>query len=362
MTMTATKPSTNRFPRLMTIGSVYQPVSDYLDGLPQRPITDPLAPLDCYLIHLAIEFSPRRVVAVDLACEATWGAGAVVCLSNPHVSRVSARAGAWPVSPGRRLDQLIAEFAADAELPAAGAFTPIAVDEEDCWKTLATSLGGRDFPIVLLPSSAFSEPGDDVLSPLFDALPEAVVLVVGNGRIGDDRATRGLVGELHAAPNLDCWFLREHAPALISSGVVVVAAGTNRAAAEIVQRIETTFTTNYDFLTLVRDSCLYALERGIRGELDARHDDPASRIVDSALRREVVRESIQRLQNQIQRLELRVVQEENRPLAQSFLRRSARKVVHFGRQHRQVFAPNGSVRERMARSMLNMGRGAFRGN
>ena len=95
---------------------------------------------------------------------------------------------------------------------------------------------------------------------------------------------------------------------------------------------------------------------------DLRDDDPSSHIVDSALRREVVRESIQRLQSQIQRLELKVVQEENRPLAQSFFRRSARKVVHFGRQHRQIFAPNGSIRERVARSMVQMGRGAFRSN
>lgn len=193
MTMTATKASTNRLPRLMTIGSVYQPVLEFLDGMPQRPIVDPLPPLDCYLIHLAIEFSRRRVAVMDFACESTWGAGAVVCLSNPRVGRVSSRTGGWQVSPGRRLDQLITDFATDAELPAAAAFTSIDADDESVWNTFAASLRGRDDPIVLLPSSAFSDPGDDVLSPIFDAVPEAVVLIVGNGRIGEDPATRRMI-------------------------------------------------------------------------------------------------------------------------------------------------------------------------
>jgi hypothetical protein len=372
MTMTATKSSTKRFPRLMTIGSVYQPVFEFLDGLPQRPVEDPLSPLDCYLIHLAIEFVPRRVAVVDLACESTWGSGAVVCLSNPRVGRVSSRAGGWQVSPGKRLDQLIADYAADAELPGAAAFTSIDADDERFWNTSAASLWGRDDLIVLLPSSAFEGPGDDVLPPIFEAAPEAVVLIVGNGRIGEDSAARRLVAALHGSSNLNGWFLREHSPSLASSGLVVVADKGNHTAAEIVQRIESTFTTNYDFLTIVRDSCLYALERGIQGELDPnyvgprlldsllRDDDPGSPIIDSELRRDVARETIQRLQGRIRRLEAQVVQEENRPLAHSFMRRSARRVVHFGRRHRQVFAPTGSIRERMARSMIQMGRSTFR--
>lgn len=372
MNMTATKSSTIRLPRLTTIGSVHQPVAEFLEGLPLSPTDDPLAPLDCYLIHLAIEFSPRRVGVVDLACESTWGAGSVVCLSNDRVSRVFSRAGSWQVKPGKRLDQMIADFADEAELPGASAFASTDAGDEEFWTLVETSLRGRDFPIVLLPSSAFAEPGEDVLTPLFQAAPDAVVLVVGNGRVGDDPATRRLVAAVHDASDLRCWFLREHSPSLVTSGLVVVASRSNRSAGDIVQRIESTFTTNYDFLTLVRDSCLYALERGVRGELDPKHvgpklldsvfrdDDPASPIIDSELRRETARETIQRLQSQVKRLEVQVVQEENRPLAQSFVRRSARRVVHFGRRHRHVFAPNGSMRERVARSMVQMGRGAFR--
>lgn len=372
MTMTATKSSTKRLPRLMTIGSVYQTVLEFLDGLPQRPTEEPLSPLDCYLIHLAIEFSPRRVAVVDLACEATWGAGAVVCLSNTRVSRVTSRAGGWQVSPGKRLYQLIADYAADSELPGGVGFQSIDDDDEGFWSTFTASLRGRDDLIVLMPASAFGEPGDDVLSPIFEAAPGAVVLIVGNGRIGEDPSTRRLIAALHGSPDLNGWFLREHSPSLASSGLVVVAGRTNRSAVDLVQRIETTFTTNYDFLTLVRDSCLYALERGIQGELDPHHvgpklldsvlrdDDPGSPIINSELRREIARETIQRLQSKVKRLEVQVVQEENRPLAQSFMRRSARRVVHFGRRHRQIFAPTGSMRERMARSMIQMGRGTFR--
>jgi hypothetical protein len=371
-TMT-TKLSANRFPRLMTIGSVHRPVSDYLDGLPERPADEPLSPLDCYLIHLAVEFSPRRAAVLDLACEATWGASSVVCLANPRVARVSAQGGDLPIAPETRLDELISDFAAEAELPGADGFSTIRADAANVWSELVRSRVGRDFPIVLLPSSAFDESVVDILGPIFEALPEAVVLVLGNGRIGEDRSAQRLVGSLCASPGLSLWFLREHASALTSSGTAVVALRGNRFAQEIVGRIEKTFSTNYDFLTLVRQSCMYALEKGVRGELDARRvgpslidtaaqaDDPTSLIVESTLRREVVRETIQRLQDEVRRLELRLVQEENRPLTQSLLRRSARKVVHFGRRHRQIFAPKGSLRERMARSMLQMGRGAMAG-
>lgn len=366
--------TTHRFPRLMTIGSVYQPVAEYLDGLPRRPVEAPLNPLDCYLIHLAIEFCPGRAAAFDLACESTCGASTVATLSNTKVRGTSSRSGAWPVSPGRRLDEFIREFACDAKLPGAGTFAQLPVEDDDFWTSLAAQAGGRDTPLVLLPSSVFGEPGENPLAPLFEALPNAVALVLGAGRISESPATRRLIGAVHAAPGLRAWLLREHAHALASSSVVVVAGGSNRAAAAIVERIEAAFTTNYDFLALVRDSCLLALERGVRGEIDFRQpgpklldlkaaaDDPSTPMLDSVLRREVARESIHRLQGEVRRLELRLLQEENRPLAQSFLRRSARKVVHFGRRHRHIFAPKGSTRERIARSMLQMGRGALRAN
>ena len=182
-------------------------------------------------------------------------------------------------------------------------------------------------------------------------------MVLGLGRAGVDEAVEGLLRAAREGDGLEVRFLRDAASSLFEATTAILARGET--AADRSRRIADLFTTNYDFLAVLRDSCLYAIERGARSA----DKDAAGRIAAESSARYAKRgdfEDATHLQ--------RALREENERLSHELREARAwvragnpvlspvKKAVAFGRRHRGWIAPPGSLRERAARAALGVGK------
>ncbi len=358
------RPASASLPRILTIDRVYEPVAEYLaagDRIGDGPAATPTSPLDLYLVHLLVEFAGRSVVAADLAAGSTLGASTVALLANPRVRRVFVEQGRWPSPPdGARLHETVARFVEAREPERAGTLRT-AADVAAAIDALAAAIAPGEAAVAIVSASEFRDEGGSSATAFLERFPEGTVVVLGVGRPGVDRAVEGILREVRDGDGLEVRFLRDASSSLFEATAAVLARGAT--ADERARRVGELFATNYDFLAILRDSCLYAVERGSRAADEAE----AGRIAaatparfaskidfeDATHAHRALREENERLARELR--EARSWVRKGNPLLAP-----ARRVVAFGRRHRDWIAPAGSLRERAARRAIRVG-GRLRG-
>jgi hypothetical protein len=366
------------FSRIATIDSVYRPLERYLERFDPTPDGPGLlSPLDAYLLHLVVEFCPRPAFVADLACHATAGTSSVVCLSNPGVSRVGLAAPcAAPGPRGAGLGDLLGDFLADEGDPARRQAV-LALDRaEPPWAPIRAALAHHEQPLFLLDATEPDRDGIPQVAAILEEFPRALALVIGVGRAGECEAARRLVVACHERSPYRLRLLREAAAPLLESRLALVARRDCRFAAPLVRRIEQLFTTNYDFLNMLRDSCMYAVDRGIVERLDREIEELRSRIEPPCthpVEREIIERQnreieglrgciepllgeIDRRDRQIEGLRLQIDRECARPILKALVLQCGRRALSFGRRHRALLAPRDSRREKMVKSVMRFQR------
>ncbi len=183
------------------------------------------------------------------------------------------------------------------------------------------------------------------------------------GKAGECEAARRLVVACHERSPYRLRLLREAAAPLLESRLALVARRDCPFAEPLVRRIEQLFTTNHDFLTLLRDSCMYAVDRGIVERLDREIEDLRSRVERQDWEAEGVRARAEQLLGEVDRrdrliegLRLQIERECARPILKALVLQCGRRALSFGRRHRALLAPRESRREKMIRSVMRFQR------
>jgi hypothetical protein len=359
------------FPRISTIDSVYRPVEEFHQRLGESSDGDEaLAPLDAYLLHLILEFCPRPVLVADLACGRTSGTASVVCLSSKSVSQILGVTGA-PTEPRRlrHLSDLLAEIAGNRPGSGKPRFAHL-VEGESVHEMIRAELEPHELLLFLIDPASDSTPLGRDLDAILERYPEALILVLSVGKVGECETARVLAQSCRTGSPHRLWLLRETSGALLASQLAFVAGRADPVAPQIVLRLEQLFATNFDFLNLVHDSCMYAVEqanferavsqweeqlRRLTGECQQLEQGPRrlgeeNRRLGEENRR--LGEENRRLDEENRRLEVQLQHECTRPLVKDVILRLGRRIVHFGRRHRATVAPHGSVRDRLARKLM----------
>jgi len=354
-------------PRISTIDTVFRPVARYLEQAPYGSrVEEGLSPLDGYAIHLILEFCPGPVAAFDLASRATWGASTIACLANRRAAVVAVEEEESALPPrGDRLHEIVRRFAFEAELESREGLAVVS-RSDDPWSTIASNARRDAIPILLLPARFAASSSGEVVATFLDRFPDGLVVVLGLGKTSDDPDARAVIGLASMEGGPIVRLLRESAPSLHDCSIALISRAPNPIGADVATRIEQLFTTNYDFLTLVRDACLYAVERGVRGKgagldraaskLEGR-GGPVESLVDPGIHSEILLERSFRLQKQVQELELQLRREYERSIGKSLMLLPVRRVLAFGRRHRTTLAPRNSLRDRCARGLMKLYRG-----
>jgi hypothetical protein len=230
---------------------VYQPIEAYRDLLPaaEDPAHDPAArlqPLDAYLIHLMLNLLPHRPTLVDLAADATWGTTTVLGLTHPRVRTVRI-----PEPGGGRDYRFFLERYRTEYEPA-----PTATPE------LLTALSGTSRgQVFLLPADY--QATDSLIDHLQECLqtdPDGLIVVLGLKSVGHCGALQALLQACGDGSERRFWLLRELGDCLLSSQVGLIARRGNGVAEGVVKRLQQLYTTNFNFLNLVKKACLAAIQ------------------------------------------------------------------------------------------------------
>jgi hypothetical protein len=204
-------------------------------------------------------YQPIAPVVVDLTAAATLGAAAALCLTDPSVRRVTVPRG---VGGGWRF--ILSRFLKDRdpatvrELVEADGLTdsPATAVEPEYPALVLTALADRSGPELAAEVSRWLE-----------AVPRAVVMVLGLGEVGNCPGLAALVASCTGSSRLLA-LPRELAPALAGSRLAVVGRRSNPVVAEALFRTGRLFADNFRFLDLVRETCLAAVQK-------ASLDDPS---------------------------------------------------------------------------------------
>lgn len=354
-------------PRISTIDMVHQPLVEYLGRLPDSGRRGgPISPLDHYLLHLILEFQPRDIAALDLAGEATLGASTIALMAHPRASAILVEDAPWPFSPeGRGRLEVLRQFADSMELVGRRALSTIP-SSDDPWGGLEEPSHNGRVPMALLSASDPALDLESAVIEFFDRLPDGFLVVLGVGRIGREPIAGILARLATTATGGHFRLLREEAPSLFESSIAILHRDAAHGAADAVKRIGRLFTTNYDFLSTARNACLYALERGVRsgaangisGGQPTRDPGGGNALermtLDSGIEKEALRERNRRLEERVEELEELLRRECDRSFGKQLLIHPARKVLRWGRGRRSWLAPPNSLRERFARSLLQI--------
>jgi hypothetical protein len=108
------------------------------------------------------------------------------------------------------------------------------------------------------------------------------------------------------------------------------------------ERIESLFVTNYDYLDLLKEVCELRASsaRGRPSEASPTSPESITRGTSAAM----------------DRLLAELQQERTRPLFKAIPLQAGRRMAHFARKHRGWLAPPNSFRERLGKSLINLQR------
>ncbi len=200
-----------------------------------------LDPLDSLFVHLILELVPGFPVLVDLAAEPTGGASSVLGLAHPHVQRVLAVTGAVDRSLAalRGYVRGRAEELASLELVRRGDLS----DQLDGQARVVFLADVRDADPVAL--------ADD-LTGWLDVLPDALVLLLNTGPVGDCPALEVLQERCGRGSTRRLRLIRDLGEVLGASRMAVVARRDHPYADDVLLRLQLMYDGNHHFLDLIR--------------------------------------------------------------------------------------------------------------
>jgi hypothetical protein len=295
-------------PKLPSILTVYRPVEEYWRSFgPAGPnVEGVLGPFDALLAHLVLDLAPGFPVLVDLAAEPTAGASAVIGLNHPHVRRVvvAARAGS------READRAVAGLRGYALRFTPGLAPLDVIPIED----VPSNLSGQAQVVV----QADARGGDaselaDTLRLWLDELPDALVLVLGMGQVGECPMIEALLRLCSPDSGRRFRLFRELGEVLAASQLGMVARRDHPFVDEVVLRLRLLYDGNFQFLDLLKSASQAAMQatrvddevtrthplsRPLRAELDAlRREAEAANLAlaDMTEQRDQLRERVKDL-------------------------------------------------------------------
>jgi hypothetical protein len=238
-----------RFP-VPSIASVYRPIEEYWET--SRPVgwsgteaSAALNPLDAFLVHRLLELAPGRPVLIDAANAGTGGVSSLIGVYHPRVRAVWAVADPESV-PSRR---------------ALAALRDHLGGEEDPRRVPLEIIGGSELPERLVEQRgavilADVRAGDatclaEDIDRWLDARADALVLVLGLGRVGDCPAIASLLSLCPPGSAKRLRLLRELSEVLMSSRLGIVARRDHPDIAGVLERLEQFYTGNYRYLGLL---------------------------------------------------------------------------------------------------------------
>jgi hypothetical protein len=237
-------------PKLPSILTTYRPVEDYWGSFGPSGAHGPdverlLDPFDVLLAHLVLERVPGFPVLVDLATGSTWGASSVIGLSHPHVGRVVAVTRDGSVAGERAVSALRGYVRGRDRGKAPLDVLPIG--------EISASLT-RESRVVIL-ADARGADADSMAEEVrlaTDALPDALILVLGLGRVGE---CPGIDALLRLGSHASGWrfrLFRELGEVLAASHLGLLARADHPFADEVLLRIRQLYDGNFHFLELLK--------------------------------------------------------------------------------------------------------------
>jgi hypothetical protein len=268
-----------KFPSILTI---YRPVEEYWGSYRPASAHGPdaglvLDPFDALLAHLVLELAPGFPVLVDLAAESTAGASSVIGLTHPHVRRVVAVARGGSLASDRAVSALRGYVR--GRTPGLAPLEVIAMEE------MVSSLSDQAQVVILADARGgdAARLAEDVRLWL-DELPDAMVLLLGLGRVGECPAIEALLRVCSGDSGRRFRLFRELGEVLAASHLGMVARDDHPHSGEILLRLQLLYDGNFHFLDLLKSANLAAMQaaqvdaevmkthplsRPLRAEIDA---------------------------------------------------------------------------------------------
>ncbi|MBY0524005.1 MAG: hypothetical protein K2R98_11435 [Gemmataceae bacterium] len=327
----------NRRVCIPTLHSAWRSIEQYQESVQPdvaARLESTLSPLDAMLFHLLLELLPGDASVVDLAAEAMGGACSVLALGQSRVRRV-----AIPETSGsNRLDNesrlAVERFRQTNRSEATVEMLPVGRDPHS-----ALVGGPQDAVRVLLLAADDAETRAGQVRACLEAAPEAVVGILGLGRVGDCQAIEVLLRDFGTGSGYRLHLLRERGAALVASRFGLIAR-SGHPVEETLHRIEQLYATNLDFLDFLKDRNLHAIK--------AAADVPSTIPPHPLLRT---------LESQIAGLTQALKDAESQCERTRVLEASLSfKVAGFVQRVRQRLAPDGSLRYRV---LLKVRRAVF---
>jgi hypothetical protein len=232
-----------------SISTVYRPLEAYWEatraaGPPDAVAAETLDPLDAFLVHRVLDLVPERTVLIDVAIARTGGASSLIGLLHPRVR------GVWAVAdpeslPGQRAVSSLSDHIGSQERGRA----PLEVVARSA---LHESLADQRGAVILADARAgdASSLAEDI-GRWLDARPDALVLVLGLGRVGECPAIASLLSLSATGSGNGFRLFRELSEVLMGSRLGLVARSDHPDIGTVLERLEQYYTGNYRYLDLL---------------------------------------------------------------------------------------------------------------
>jgi SAM-dependent methyltransferase len=235
---------------LPTILTVSRPIEEFWEssrpaGGPGLEPSEALDPLDSLLVHRLLELVPGRPLLIDAAMAQTGGASSLVGLAHPHVRAV------WTVTQPGSLSSERAVSALRGHMRNRG--HGLSSLELVPRPELAARLADQAGAVIL----ADARVGDvaylgEEIGRWLDERPDAIVLVLGLGRIGECPAIASLLARCTPGSGKRLRLLRELHEVLMASHLGLVARHDHPHVEDVLLRLQQGYTGNYRYLDLLQ--------------------------------------------------------------------------------------------------------------
>jgi hypothetical protein len=231
---------------LPTILSIYQPIEEYWEA--SRPAgrqdagpSEALDPLDALLVHRLLDLVPEHPVLIDAAIGRTGGASSLLGMHHPRVRTVRAVADPQSLPSWRALSTLRGHMGNRG--PGLAPLEVIAPSE------LAEQPG-----TILLVDARADEAASlaDLVGRWLDDRPDALVLVLGLGRVGTCPAIASLLSLCSPGSGKQLRLLREVREVLLASRLGLVTRSDHPGIDDVLERLQQSYSGNYRYLDLLR--------------------------------------------------------------------------------------------------------------
>jgi hypothetical protein len=234
---------------LPSISTVYRPIEQYWEvsrpvDLPDAEPTQALNPVDAFLVHRLLEMVPGHPVLIDAALARTGGASTLIGMHHPRVRRVWAVADPESLPSQRALAMLRDYIAARGSELAALTI----IERAEFADSLANQLGAVILTDARAGGAAMLA---EEVGHWLDKRPDALVLVLGLGHVGDCPAITALLSLCSPGSAKQLRLLREVNEVLIASRLAIVARRGHPYIAGALVRLEQLYTGNYRYLDLL---------------------------------------------------------------------------------------------------------------